>query len=233
MKRNHRIVLLFAALVFLTTYNPNYPNFFFLKNNLDFFKIKNVEITNNRLVKKEDIKLELKNILGQNILLLSKKDLENPLQKFVFIDRIEVKKSYPNTIKIKVYEERPIAILNKKDNKFFICETSKLIPLNKDLAFDLLSKRDLPSIFGDEAELYFLEFYQKLNFYQFPIAEIKNFYFFKIGRWDIELINDQIIKMPPTKLNEAISQSVRLLNRKDFKKYNIIDLRINGRIITQ
>ena len=81
--------------------------------------------------------------------------------------------------------------------------------------------------------MYFLEFYQKLNFYQFPIAKIKNFYFFKIGRWDLELINNQIIKMPPTKLNEAISQSVRLLNRKDFKKYNIIDLRINGRIITQ
>ena len=35
------------------------------------------------------------------------------------------------------------------------------------------------------------------------------------------------------KLTEAIKKSVELLNRKDFENYNIIDLRVYGKIIVE
>ena len=43
----------------------------------------------------------------------------------------------------------------------------------------------------------------------------------------------QIIKFPANKVPEAIQRSVELLARKDFKNYNIIDLRIHGKIVVE
>ena len=62
---------------------------------------------------------------------------------------------------------------------------------------------------------------------------INNYYYFQIGRWDIELLNKKIIKFPSNKIESAIKKSVELLKREDFKDYNIIDLRIHGKIIVE
>jgi len=61
----------------------------------------------------------------------------------------------------------------------------------------------------------------------------KFFYFFKIGRWDIQLTNDKIIKFPHNNIEDAVKKSIELLDRKDFENYNIIDLRIDGKIIVE
>ena len=45
--------------------------------------------------------------------------------------------------------------------------------------------------------------------------------------------NDKIIKLPNDKVLKAIKKSVELLERDDFKNYNIIDLRIHGKIVVE
>ena len=67
----------------------------------------------------------------------------------------------------------------------------------------------------------------------FPTNEIKNFYYFQIGRWDVELQNNQLIKLPSSKTIQAIQQIVELLDRDDMKKYNTIDLRMSDKIIVE
>ena len=67
---------------------------------------------------------------------------------------------------------------------------------------------------------------------EFPVKEIKNFYFYKIGRWDLDLLNAQLIKLPYENIENSIDQLIQLLQREDFKKYKVIDLRINGKIVT-
>ena len=67
----------------------------------------------------------------------------------------------------------------------------------------------------------------------FPNEQIKNFYYFQIERWDLQLLNDKIIKFPHNKIDGAIIKSIELLDREDFKNYNIIDLRIDGKIIVE
>ena len=52
-------------------------------------------------------------------------------------------------------------------------------------------------------------------------------------RWDLQLVNNKIIKFPHNNTDDAIIKSVELLNRKDFKNYNIIDLRIRGKIVVE
>ena len=91
----------------------------------------------------------------------------------------------------------------------------------------------LPSVFGNDAENNFVYFFDQLENNNFPIKKIKNFYYFQIGRWDLQLLNNKIIKLPHNNTEDAIKKSVELLNREDFKNYNIIDLRVDGKIIVE
>ena len=142
--------------------------------------------------------------------------------------KIEVKKKYPNTIIIKVYETKPIAILFKKNHKYLLDSSSNLITFSENMLID-----DFPSVFGEGAEQDFINFYNQLENNNFPKQRVKNFYYFQIGRWDLELLSNQIIKFPASKIPEAIQQSIELLARKDFGNYNIIDLRIHGKIVVE
>jgi len=227
MKKLYRIILLLAAFIFLTTYNPNEFNAFPKKKNL-FFKIQNIEIINNHLIRENEIVERLAHIYEKNILFIERNDVERPLKSIDFLEKIEVKKTYPNTITIKVYETKPIAILFKKNHKYLLDSSSNLITFSENMLID-----DFPSVFGEGAEQDFINFYNQLENNNFPNQKIKNFYYFQIGRWDLKLLNDLIIKFPASKIIEAIQQSVELLTRKDFENYNVIDLRIHGKIVVE
>ncbi len=227
MKKLYRIILLLAAFLFLTTYTPSEINLFGSKKN-NFFKIENIRIINNKLVNDAEINEKLKHIHGKNILLIKKDDFSKILEKIDFIKKVEVKKKYPNEIIIKIYETKPIAILFSKNKKYILDDSSNLIIFNKNINTD-----SLPNVFGDEAEINFVSFFNKLSENNFPQKKIKNYYYYQIDRWDIQLLNDKIIKFPPNKLQKAIQQSVELLNREDFQNYNVIDLRIHGKIVAE
>ena len=227
MKKLYRIIILLVAFIFLTTYSPNEFNVFPKKKNL-FFKIQNIKIVNNHLIEESKIIGKLSEIYEKNILFIERNDIERPLKSIEFLEKIEVKKKYPNTIIINVYETEPVAILFKENSKYLLDSSSNLIPFNENMLFD-----DLPSIFGEKAEQDFINFFDQLGNNNFPKQRVKNFYYFQIGRWDLELLNNQIIKFPASRIPEAIQQSVELLARKDFGNYNIIDLRIHGKIVVE
>ena len=227
MKKLYKIVTLLALFILLTTYSPSELNIFPKKKNI-FFRIQNIEVINNHLINKDVIVKKLLKIYEKNILFVKRSDIERPLKTIDFLDRIEVKKKYPSTIIIKVYETKPVAILFKKNEKYLLDNLSNLVPLNKKIVVD-----DFPNVFGEGAEHEFMNFFDQLKNNDFPKRRVKNFYYFQIGRWDLQLLNNQIIKFPPNKIKEAIQQSVALLNREDFNNYNIIDLRIHGKIIVK
>jgi len=227
MKKKYRIILLLTTLIFLTTYSPNEIIFSKEKSNF-FFKIQNIEIINNVKIKKADIINKLDHIYKKNILFISNNDITKPLKTVSYLEKIEVKKKYPNTIVIKIYETRPVGILFKNNTKYAIDTSSNLIAFNDNLTND-----NFPSIFGKEAEKDFINFFKQLEVNKFPRDEIKNYYYFPADRWDLELANEQIIKFPSKKREAAIQQSVELLNREDFKNYKVIDLRIHGKIVVE
>jgi len=227
MKKIYRIIILFVALIFLTTYSPTKFNVFPKKKNF-FFKIQNIKIVNNHLIDQNKIIEKLNEIYEKNILFVERNDIERPLKSINFLEKIEVKKKYPNTIIIKVYETKPVAILFKRNSKYLLDSSSNLIPFSESMVFD-----DLPSIFGKGAEKDFVNFFNLLENNNFSTKRVKNFYFFQIGRWDLQLFNNQIIKFPANKIIDAIQQSVELLVRKDFVNYNVIDLRIRGKIVVE
>ena len=227
MKKLYRIIILLVTLTFLTTYSPSEFNVFPKKKNL-FFKIQNIKIVNNHLIDKNEIIKKLTAIYEKNIFFIERNDIERPLKSIDFLEKIEVKKKYPNTIIIKVHETKPIAVLFKKNHKYLLDSSSNLIAFNENIIIE-----NFPRVFGEGAEQDFVNFYNQLESNNFPKQRVKSFYYFQIGRWDLQLLNDQIIKFPANKIENAIQQSVELLTRQDFRNYNVIDLRIHGRIVVE
>ena len=228
MKNTYKIIFLLILLILLSTYTPKGLNSL-SENNSNFFKIKNIQVTNTNLINKNIIIKKLDNIYTKNILTINKKDIENPLKDIDFLEKIQVKKKYPDPIFIKVFETFPIAITTKKEKKYYLDSSSNLIIYNKDLNFYEV----LPNIFGKNVENYFADFLKKLEENNFPYKEIKNYYYFEVGRWNLQLSDDRIIKLPDSKIISAIKKSIQLLNDKEFKNYNIIDLRIHDKIIVE
>jgi len=222
----YKIALLIIVFVFLSSYNPFGSNF--LKNKITFFELKNIQIKNNEKVKKKEINQRLNHMYGKNILFIKKEDVQNPLKDINFLEKVEVKKKYPNTLIIDLFESKPIAILNKKDKKYIIDNYSKLVSINEGINID-----NFPNIFGDGAEFEFVDFFNNLGKFNFPRKKVKNYYYFQIGRWDLQLFNEQLIKLPASNTDAAIKQSINLLAKENFKNFNIIDLRIDGKIIVE
>ena len=229
MKKLYRIFLLLIVLIFLSTYNPNKFDLISEKDKDNaFFKVQNIEILNNSLVKESEIKEKLKAIYKKNIFLIKRSDIEEPLKEIVFLKKAEIKKKYPDTIIVKIFETRPVAILTKDKLRYLLDTASNLIFFE-----DYTKFNQLPSVFGKEAENNFIYFFNQLENNNFPNKTIKNFYYFQIGRWDLQLANNKIIKFPENNIDDAIQKSIELLEREDFKNYNIIDLRVDGKIIVE
>ena len=227
MIKFYRIFLLLLIFIILSTFNSKELNLVD-KKNFELFRIKNIEIQNNVLIKNTEITDKLTHLHKKNIFLINNNDIEKPLKKVNFLKKIEVKKKYPNTILIKVIETKPIAFLYKGNEKYIIDSSSNLIIFK-----DNISSENLPEIFGNNAENNFIFFFNLLSKNNFPLNKIKTYYYFQTNRWDLRLLNNKLIKLPFNNTNDAIIKCIELLSRQDFKKYNTIDLRVNDKIIVE
>ena len=226
MKKLDRIVLL-TTLIFLSTYSPSEFNLT-LEKNSDFLKIKKIIVKDNFLIKTNKIEEKLIKVYKKNIFLIKKEDIEESLKGIDFLKKIEVRKRYPDTIIVRIFETKPVSILYKNNTKYLLDSSAKLIFFDDNMNF-----KKLPSVFGKGAENHFIYFFNQLENNNFPTENIKKFYFFQIGRWDLELLGNKVIKFPHKNVKEAIIKSIELLNRKDFENYSSIDLRIDGKIIVE
>ena len=76
MKKLYRIFLLLMVLIILSTYNSNEYGSYIEKNNT-FFKIQNIEVTNNFLIAESEVREKLNKIYNENIFLIKSREIEN------------------------------------------------------------------------------------------------------------------------------------------------------------
>ena len=225
MKKPKKIFFFVFIFFLLINFNPKKINYFILTNP---FKIKNVEITNNLYVDEFEILGQLKDIYDKNILFLQYDDISNLLINLDFIKSINVRKKFPNKIKIKIVEEKPIAILNHQGKNYFITESIKVVKFNKKFPFE-----KLPLVFGNTSADQFVSILNSLEKYNFQTKKIKEYYYFDLNRWDLLLKTGETIKLPYNNTIEAIKTAKQLLENNEFKKYIIIDLRIDDKVIVR
>jgi cell division septal protein FtsQ len=213
-----RLIIALALLLLFSTYKPQK---LFLNNK---FNIKEIKIENNFIIKDVDIKRDLAFLYDVNLIFLNFTDIEKKLKKNDFIENFEIKKIYPNKLKIKIYEAKPLAILQNKKKKFYISKNITLINY-----LDLENYRNLPIVFGDKENFTIL--YTNLVKIKFPLEIIKKYYLYESKRWDLEIYQKKIVKLPIENYIKSLENFMNLQQENSFKKYKVFDYRINNQLI--
>ena len=220
MKSSLKLYFLLFIFFILTTYNTKDDK----EVSSFFFPIKKILIENNIATNSSEIRSDFKFLIDKSLIFLNKEKILTITRKYDFISNIHLKKKYPNTLKIKIIEKTPVAtqIINKK--KFYITKDNTKINF-----VDLKIYENLPSIFGGHKN--FNDFYSNLEKNDFKINKIKAFYYFEVGRWDIVLKNEKVIKLPEKKYLKLLPKINLMLIGKNFSKYKIFDFRIKDQLI--
>lgn len=89
----------------------------------EYFKVNNFEVIGARSISTQDITGDLTTLTGQNIFLLNSKKVETELsEKYIYFDRINVTKIWPNKLFIVVSEKQPLFFYNNLNGVYLVTE---------------------------------------------------------------------------------------------------------------
>ena len=213
-----RLVIALFLLILFTTFNSQQ------KFIISYFDLKKIEIENNLLLKDNDIKNLLISFYNKNLLLLNNNEVKKALMQNSLIESFNIKKKYPNTLKVKIFEKKPIAVLFDKKNKFYLSEKIDLIEFR-----NLPNYQTLPYVLGNKDD--FKIFYNNLKKINFPLNVVKKYTLYETDRWDLETKDNQVIKLPSKNYLKNLKNFLDLKSKNDFGKYKLFDYRISKQLI--
>ena len=208
-----------ATLIILFTTFISEKNFT-IKN----FTINEIRFENNKIVSNEELIKDLSFLYNKNIIFLNTLEIKKKLKKNSFIESLQVKKVYPNKLIIKIFEKQPIAIIFHENKKFFLGKKFELIKYKKISKYE-----NLAIINGDEKS--FKKLFINLKKTKFPSDLVKKYELQKVGRWNIELIDGRIIKLPINNYKKSLKNFLKIKTDRNFEKYKIFDYRLNDQLI--
>ena len=214
---NKKIIFYISLIIILGTFNnKNLKNF-------DLPKINMVDIEGIVLNDKEFLKIT--NLIKlNNLLSIQKSSIKELLNSNNLIEEYKVFKRYPSSIEIKIKKTNFLASTNINGKNYLVGSNGKLIN-TKDYS------QNLPFIFGNFETEKFLEFKKIILQTDFKYNNIKNFYYFPSGRWDIEMISGVLIKLPISGIKQSLNLSIDLLDNIEFSNIKILDIRQKNQIV--
>ena len=222
MNLKNKLFLLLIFFIVFTSYNYNDQKSKFSF----FFPIKEIKIKGTHAVSLTKFKTDLDFLRNTSLFFLDKEAIINVSDRYDFISNIQLSKKYPNTLKILVLENIPVATeINGKKRNYLTKEGKKISYT------ELKVYENLPVIIGNHNN--FSSFFYKLKKNNFKINSIKAFYYFEVGRWDVILKDGRTVKLPETNYENIITEVDSLLNNPSFSQYKIFDYRIKDQLILQ
>jgi len=162
---------------------------------------------------------KIENFNLNNIFFINKIDLKDAIESNTLVENYFIYKRYPSALDINIEKAKFLAQINKNGQIFYIGSNRKFIKNNS-------LNNDLPFIFGNPEVFEFFKIKEIIDSSKISYSEIKNLYFFPSKRWDLELIDSTIIKLPNDDINLALNLAIEFLNNHKF-----IDARIKNQII--
>ena len=218
LSKDKKIFIYLFLLIFLGSIN----NKNFIDNRT--FEIKNLKVQGLNQNEKIKLLIQLEQIKNQNIFFLPKKKIIEILNSENFIESFLINKNYPSNLNIIVKKTSFLANMNVEDENFLVGSNKKLI---KSEYID----PNLPIVFGTPPLNEFFLIKNNILNSSIKLNDVKKFYFFPSKRWDIELINGVLIKLPSVKSIEALNNYFDVKNLSQFDNVKIFDMRIDKQII--
>jgi len=192
--------------------------------NFSLPKIKKVEVYGINLNESVKIKRIIESLNTENIFSVNKLDLKSNFHSINIIEKIEIFKNYPSTLKVKIKKTKFIALVKKNGKEYFIGLNGKLIETNNTFL-------KLPYVFGDLDLKEFIKLKNKIDKSNFNFDQISNFYYYKSKRWDIETTKGNIIKLSNKNIENNLNLFVRLSKENELNDGSTIDFRQKDQII--
>ena len=218
-RKSKKIFIYIFFFIFLGTLN-NHTIF-----NSNIFKIKNFQIIGLENNYKTELENNLFNITKFNIFFVNKDYLKLKLNSNALIETFQVFKIYPSSLDIKIKKTNFLARLNINGEIFLIGLNGKI---TKD--FLLSDSEILPFVFGNPKVEEFLKIFFLINKSDFKYENIKNLFFYKSGRIDLDLKDNILIKLPLNNLENVLEKIFKLISNNQLNK-KIIDARVPNQII--
>ena len=214
---NKKIIFYISLVIILGTFNnKNLKNFDLPKINM--VNIEGIEFNDNEY-------LRIMNLIKlNNLLSIQKSQIKEILNSNNLIEEYEVFKKYPSSLEIKIEKTNFLASTNVNGKNYIVGSNGKFINTNE-------YSQNLPFIFGNFETEKFLEFKNIILQTDFKYNNIKNFYYFPSGRWDIEMISGVLIKLPIIGIKESLNLSIDLLEDIEFSNIKILDIRQKNQIV--
>ena len=215
--KNRKIFLYIFLLLFIGTIN---------NKNLDKSLAMNIsEIVVTGLEKKDSLDLvnNLKFLEVKNLFFLKPNEIKKIVEDNNLVERYKIFKEYPSRLIIEIKKTDFLAQTRRDGNFFFLGSNGAFIKTST-------KQKNIPFIFGDFKNSNFFELKRIIDGSTFKFNEIKNLYFFKSGRWDIETSEGLMIRLPKDNLEDAIKLLIGFLDQGK-KNINAIDLRQKNQIV--
>jgi len=193
-------------------------------NDLKMHKIDNINITGLDFKQKSILLQKIKNLNLNNIFSINGANLTNEIEGNSSVEKYFIFKKYPSSIYIDIDKTKFLAKINNDGQIFYLGSNGKLIKND-------FSNNQLPFIFGNPDIIEFFSIKEIIDKSKISYKEIKNLYFFSSKRWDLELKNNIVIKLPNNDTSHALNIAIEFLYNSKFKDNKIIDARIKDQII--
>lgn len=210
-------IYLFFFLMFVTINNVNFSI-------TNIFKIKDIEIFGLENQFNLNFKSNFSNLYNTNIILLEKHLLKNLIETNTLVENYDIFKKYPSKLVINITKTNFLARKNINGEFFLVGSNGKLTK-------NFLSNNDLPFIFGNPNVDEILALFSKIKKSKFKYTDLKNLFYYKSGRWDIETKKNIIIKLPREDLINVLNTVYDYQFSQNLKINQIIDVRIKNQII--
>ena len=216
-KKKYIFFYLVIFLILSSTHNSNFKN-------MNFFSIKKIDVVG--LNESNNLLLENKlvDFIGYNIFTLEK-------DSFKFIDSLNlikdynIKRIYPNQLKVYLEPARAISVVKHTNKSFVLGNNGKIIDLD-------VIPINVPKVTGTNDIGKVFKTLIMIDKSNFNIENIKKIEFFLSDRIDIEFKNKKKIRFPINYTIDDFNFALSLLNDDEYSKSKILDLRIPSRLIT-
>lgn len=155
--------------------------------------------------------------------------LREALQELDWVKEAVVERELPSTVKISIYEYKPIARLNDAEGLFVVDSTGhKITSVNQE------SYKHLPLLRGEESAENAAELFGLLMEKDIKLgADVVEARFIGERRWDIGFGTDVWVRLPESGAENALDVLKKLNKHKDVLSMAgvVVDLRLDDRIV--
>ena len=189
-----------------------------------FNEIKDINISGLSEIEKNKLLESFSSLNLNNKFYLEESEIREKIDANNLVENYSIKKKYPFSLEIQINQTKFLANFHKENEIFFVGSNGKLIKTNN-------RKEELPTVFGQYDDKSFFSLFNAIENSNFDLKQIKNLYFFKSGRWDIETNSGMLIKLPRQNFQQNLDLSSKILNSDKFDEIKILDLRQKNQVI--